>query len=91
MPRLDKQMGNSYVLRVAGRVEWVEVEALASDRVAILGLVRALEPLHAMSRVFIAPTRFAAGLPLQSPRSEFVRDADGDDSADRVAVGPNRW
>ena len=63
MPLLDRTMGAEYRLRVAGRVECGEVRALSSDRVEVLGIVPDLSELYGSSRVFIAPTRFAAGIP----------------------------
>ena len=65
MPRLDSLIGDDWVLRVAGRHEAARVRALAGPRVQLLGRVEDLRPLYARSRVFIAPTRFAAGIPMK--------------------------
>jgi O-antigen biosynthesis protein len=63
MPILDGLAGSDYVLRVAGRIDSAEVTSLASDRIELLGIVPDLTELYAATRVFIAPTRFAAGIP----------------------------
>lgn len=63
MPELDRLIGEDWVLRVAGRQRSARVQALASARVRLLGQVEDLTPLYAQSRVFIAPTRYAAGIP----------------------------
>lgn len=65
MPELDRLIGADYVLRVAGRCGSGRVRALASDRVRLLGRVEDLAPLYARSRVFVAPTRYAAGIPMK--------------------------
>lgn len=65
MPRLDAQIGTDYVLRVAGRNGAPRVRALAGERVQLLGRVPDLAPLYAESRVFIAPTRYSAGIPMK--------------------------
>jgi glycosyltransferase involved in cell wall biosynthesis len=65
MPILDPKIGAGYRLIAAGRYESDEVGALGNDRVAILGLVDDLGNLYAQSRLFIAPTRFAAGIPFK--------------------------
>jgi O-antigen biosynthesis protein len=63
LPKLDESIGTDYRLMVAGRVEADEVRVLESTRVVLLGVVPDLTELFANSRVFIAPTRFASGLP----------------------------
>ncbi|MCX6468778.1 MAG: glycosyltransferase [Corynebacteriales bacterium] len=65
MPALDRLIGDEYVLRVAGMVDSPEIEALRSDRVLVLGVVDDLRELYDRSRVFVAPTRYSAGIPLK--------------------------
>lgn len=65
MPILDRQIGTDYRLRVAGRCGSARVRGLAGPRVDLLGRVEDLGPLYEQSRVFIAPTRFAAGIPMK--------------------------
>jgi O-antigen biosynthesis protein len=50
-------------IAVVGRNDAPTTRALAGDRVHLLGVVDDLTPLYDAARVFIAPTRFAAGLP----------------------------
>ncbi|CAN7558416.1 glycosyltransferase [Phenylobacterium sp. LjRoot225] len=65
MPRLDALIGADWVLRVAGRHGAARVQALSGPRVQLLGPVDDLQPLYARSRVFIAPTRYAGGIPMK--------------------------
>lgn len=63
MPRLDALIGTEYRLLVAGRCRAERVARLAGPRIRLLGRVEDLAPLYASARLFVAPTRFAAGLP----------------------------
>lgn len=65
MPRLDALIGADWVLRVVGRNGAARVRSLARPRVQLLGRIDDLQPLYAQSRVFIAPTRYAAGIPMK--------------------------
>jgi GT2 family glycosyltransferase len=65
MPKLDALIGANWTLKVAGRNSATSVQALAEPRVELLGPVRDLTPLYDAARVFIAPTRFAAGIPMK--------------------------
>ncbi|QOL82598.1 glycosyltransferase [Pseudooceanicola spongiae] len=65
MPRIDAELGTDWSLDVAGRSGARDLRGLASDRVRILGKVDDLDPLYAQSRLFIAPTRYAAGIPMK--------------------------
>ena len=60
MPVLDGLLGADYRLHVAGLLE-----ALNSDRVILHGIVEDLTPLYDRCRLFVAPTRYAAGIPLK--------------------------
>ena len=64
-PRLDALIGATWTLTVAGRNGSPRARALACDRVRLLGRVPDLKPLYARSRLFVAPTRFAAGIPMK--------------------------
>jgi glycosyltransferase involved in cell wall biosynthesis len=66
MPLLDKLIGSSWRLRVAGTNKSQLARSLAGPRVELLGLVDDLRPLYGGSRLFIAPTRFAAGIPMKA-------------------------
>ena len=65
MPLLDKLLGPIYRLRIAGLADEALVARLGSSRVVFEGTVDDLAPLYDSSRIFIAPTRYAAGLPLK--------------------------
>jgi glycosyltransferase involved in cell wall biosynthesis len=65
MPILDVILGQRYVLHVVGRVDAPELDAVQNDRILFHGVVEELKPLYDQCRVFIAPTRFAAGIPLK--------------------------
>ncbi|MAM12766.1 MAG: hypothetical protein CML23_20420 [Rhizobiaceae bacterium] len=63
MPLLDQKLGTDWKLNVAGRVQSEDLERIASERVRLLGMVPDLSHVYNENRVFIAPTRFAAGIP----------------------------
>ena len=65
MPQLDHLIGTKYRFHIVGRVEAPEIIALASDRVILHGVVEDLQPLYDRCRLFVAPTRYAAGIPLK--------------------------
>jgi GT2 family glycosyltransferase len=65
LPRLAEQLGRSPRLRVAGRYDPSEVSLLSEPGLEMAGIVDDLTPLYDTARVFLAPTRFAAGLPLK--------------------------
>lgn len=48
---------------IVGRIESPAVQALASDSVRFTGFVESVVPYYERARVFVAPTRFAAGIP----------------------------
>jgi glycosyltransferase involved in cell wall biosynthesis len=61
MPRLPESM----TLRVAGVVTAPSVQRLAGPRVTLLGPVADLYTEYDRARVFVAPGRFGAGIPLK--------------------------
>jgi GT2 family glycosyltransferase len=63
MPILDELIGDAYRLVVAGRCGAKRVAALAGPRIRLLGRVPDLSPLYARARLFLAPARYAAGIP----------------------------
>lgn len=65
MPRLDRLIGTDYVLHAVGRNGSEEAQALAGARVRLWGQVDDLAPFFEQARLFIAPTRFAAGIPMK--------------------------
>ena len=63
MPLLDKIIGDKYNLHIAGIVASVDMQLRFSSRIKQLGNPQFLTDLYASSRIFIVPTRTAAGLP----------------------------
>jgi O-antigen biosynthesis protein len=62
-PRIQKKLGVSIQLTLAGINTSSRVRNLAGPSVNMAGCVPDLGELYAGARVFIAPTRFAAGIP----------------------------
>ncbi|MBM3819131.1 MAG: glycosyltransferase [Acidimicrobiia bacterium] len=65
LPRLTERLGHPPRLRVAGRHDPSEAPLLRNPALEAAGVVHDLRPLYDRARVFLAPTRFAAGLPLK--------------------------
>ena len=63
MPLLRAQLPQPPVLSVVGINRSKRVMALAGDDVQVLGPRDALAPLYDRARVFVAPVRFAGGVP----------------------------
>jgi GT2 family glycosyltransferase len=63
MPLLDRLLGNRYRVRVAGRTGANRLRGFVNPRVEILGRLADLTEHYRRARVFIAPNRFAAGIP----------------------------
>jgi O-antigen biosynthesis protein len=63
MPRLDAAIGQDYRVRVAGEARAPALKRLRDPRVELLGRIEDLGPEYARARVFVGPTRFAAGMP----------------------------
>lgn len=64
LPRIQEALGQ-VELHLAGINACAAVARLASRGVRLMGAVDDLEPVYAARRVFVAPTRFAAGLPVK--------------------------
>ena len=62
-PRIQKKLGTTIRLTMAGINESKRIRSLAGPSVHITGNVPDLVDLYANARVFIAPTRYAAGIP----------------------------
>lgn len=65
MPLLRARLPQPPVLSVVGVNRSKRVMALASDDVQVLGPRDALAPLYDAARVFVAPVRFAGGVPVK--------------------------
>lgn len=64
LPRLRDRLSEPVRLLAAGRTGSVEIEPLRADPVIhLLGRVDDLWPLYDQARVFVAPTRYAGGIP----------------------------
>ncbi len=63
MPLLQAQRTTPMRLRVAGRCAATSVRALAGPQVTLLGQVPDLADLFSSARVFVAPHRYASGIP----------------------------
>jgi O-antigen biosynthesis protein len=62
-PRIQAAVGHDTTLTIAGVNKSERVKALAGPSVRITGHLPDLTELYAEARVFIAPTRYAAGIP----------------------------
>lgn len=65
MPLLDRQLGDEYHLNIVGRIGALKLSGLAGPRVHFRGLLPDLENVYSQSRILVAPTRYAAGLPMK--------------------------
>jgi GT2 family glycosyltransferase/glycosyltransferase involved in cell wall biosynthesis len=63
LPRVRARLPHDVTLKVVGPDPPPSVRALAGPQVQVLDAVADLVPLYDRARVFIAPTRFAAGIP----------------------------
>ena len=65
LPLLREKLGPDLRLTVAGRHASPRLAALVGPSVVALGLVDDLRPHYDSHRIFVAPTRFGAGIPLK--------------------------
>lgn len=65
MPRLDRLQGSNYCLNIVGACSVKLRRELESRRVRFHGRIADISHFYAESRLFVAPTRFAAGIPLK--------------------------
>lgn len=65
LPRLRARPGGAPVLEVVGECRSPRIAALASAEVRVLGAQADLRPCYDRARVFIAPVRFAGGVPVK--------------------------
>ena len=65
LPRLTNSLHSPPPVVVAGQNPPDEVVALAGPAIRVIANVQDLLPLYENARLFIAPTRFAAGIPLK--------------------------
>jgi len=62
-PRIRSELGSDVRMLVAGEQGASSLSVIEDDSVCFLGALDSLEALYDRSRVFVAPTRFAAGVP----------------------------
>ena len=65
LPIIRRELGARIKLIIAGSGTDSLRESLSHDSIEILGKVENLMPLYDRARIFIAPTRYAAGIPLK--------------------------
>ena len=65
-PALAKQLGEDACFIVAGTNKSQAVQALQGDRVQVCGFVEDLSVLYDTCRLFVAPTRYAGGIPYKA-------------------------
>jgi GT2 family glycosyltransferase len=65
LPALAARVGTPLRLRAAGLVSAPCLRRVTAAGLVLLGPVPDLGPLYEVSRTFVAPTRFAAGIPLK--------------------------
>jgi len=65
LPVIRRNLESEVVLKVVGKLGASSMSNLNCPSVALLGQVRDLAPIYDRARVFIAPTRYAAGVPLK--------------------------
>lgn len=63
LPRLDRELGQGCVLYVVGDSSAPSLQSVSHERVRFLGALDRLAQPLSVGRVFVAPTRFAAGIP----------------------------
>ncbi len=65
MPVLDNLLGLDYEVHCVGLNKSADLDTVQNHRVVFHGIVDDLTPFYERFRVFLAPTRFAAGIPLK--------------------------
>lgn len=65
LPWLAGMLGESVQFRHAGYVNYSELQQRCGPSFELLGPVDDLSPLYNSARLFVAPTRFSAGIPLK--------------------------
>jgi glycosyltransferase involved in cell wall biosynthesis len=65
LPLLRREFGTGLRLRVVGQCDAPSIHALDGEALDLLGPVEDLRPIFERARVMVAPTRFAAGIPLK--------------------------
>lgn len=72
MPKIDAAMGSEWSLDIVGECSAPSLKKLRSERIRFHGMIQNIDHFYAGARVFIAPTRYAAGIPLKVVESASV-------------------
>ncbi len=64
-PTIQMRLGREVSFMIAGTNRPDQVSRYSSKSIRFFGRVDDLEPLYNQARIFVAPTRFAAGIPLK--------------------------
>ena len=62
-PLIVAELGDAALLDIVGPNESATIRGLATEAIRIHGQVPAVEPFYDAARVFLVPTRYAAGIP----------------------------
>ena len=65
LPRLQRELGRDVVLKLAGALNSPAVQARIGHGIVTMGRVPDLTETYGSARVFVAPTRYASGIPLK--------------------------
>lgn len=65
LPVIDRLAGSAPHLVLVGRANAPRIRALNGPRVNVIGEIEDVRPWYETCRVFVAPTRFSAGIPLK--------------------------
>jgi GT2 family glycosyltransferase len=63
LPLINQALDRPVTLRIAGVIESETIRGLSSPHIAVLGQIDDLAELYDKSRLLVAPTRYAAGVP----------------------------
>jgi GT2 family glycosyltransferase len=64
-PRIREKAGCDIKFFVVGTINSAKISGLADESVVMTGKIEDLAPIYNRSRLFVAPTRFAAGIPIK--------------------------
>jgi GT2 family glycosyltransferase len=64
-PNIEPNLPNDSEFKIAGIMRLEKIKVLATSKVNIMGRVENLSSIYDNAKIFVAPTRFAAGIPLK--------------------------
>jgi hypothetical protein len=65
LPRIEQLVGSAVPFTIVGQNVPATVRALSTRTITVVSNVEDLRPFYDAARLFVAPTRFAAGIPLK--------------------------